>query len=58
MNRVLISFVLLIAAAGTGSAQQPTAPMDCHHGAAEKHFDRVLIVVLENQSYVTAIKDP
>ena len=58
MNRVLISFVLLIAAAGTGSAQQPTAPMDCHHGAEEKHFDRILIVVLENQAYVSGIKDP
>ena len=58
MNRLLITFLLLIAAARPGSAQQPTAPMDCHHGAAEKHFDRILIVVLENQSYVAAIKDP
>jgi acid phosphatase len=59
MNRVLISFLLLIAAAQPGSGQQqPTAPMDCHHGAAEKHFDRILIVVLENQAYVSAIKDP
>jgi phosphoesterase family protein len=58
MNRALITLLLMIAAAQPGSAQQPTAPMDCHHGAAEKHFDRVLIVVLENQSYVAAIKDP
>src|SRR2546430_12159978 len=59
MNRVLISFLLLIAAAQPGSGQQqPTAPMDCHHGAAEKHFDRNLIVVFENQAYVLGIKDP
>src|SRR5438552_19109219 len=59
MNRVLITFLLLMAAAQPGSAQpQPTAPMDCHHGAAEKHFDRILIVVLENQAYVSPIKDP
>jgi hypothetical protein len=58
MNRALITALLLISVAQPGSGQQPTAPMDCHHGAAEKHFDRVLIVVLENQSYVAAIKDP
>ena len=58
MNRALIILLLMMAAAQPGSGQQPTAPMDCHHGAADKHFDRVLIVVLENQSYVAAIKDP
>ena len=58
MNRALITVLLLISAAQPSRGQQPTAPMDCHYVAAEKHFDRVLIVVLENQSYVAAIKDP
>src|SRR5438552_17778610 len=58
MNRVLKTLLLIVAAVQSGNGQQPTAPMHCHHGAAEKHFDRMSIVVLENQSYVAAIKDP
>ena len=58
MNRVLVILLSLIFAVQVGSAQQPAAnSTSCHPLAAEKHFDRVLIVVLENQSYVAAIKD-
>ncbi len=50
MIRVLIA--LIIAAAGQAMAQQSTPALAPH-----KHFDRVLVVVLENQAYVSAIKD-
>jgi hypothetical protein len=50
MIRVLVA--LILAATSQAMAQQPTPAVAPH-----KHFDRVLVVVLENQAYVSAIKD-
>jgi hypothetical protein len=54
MKRALLA-LLFIAAVQSGAQQtsSPVAPIPHPH----KHFDRVLIVVLENQAYVSAIKD-
>lgn len=38
---------------GSGSEQKGSAPVTMTHG-----FDRVLIIVLENQNYEDAIVDP
>jgi len=54
-----IALILLIVAAINSAAQQTTSSVaaDTPGANPHKHFDRVLIVVLENQAYVSAIKD-
>src|SRR5487761_235030 len=56
-------FIILLAVAALNSVAQQS-PSSAAPGAPvtpaanpHKHFDRVLIVVLENQAYVSAIKD-
>ncbi|HMD99447.1 MAG TPA: alkaline phosphatase family protein [Terriglobia bacterium] len=44
-------------AASPPPAQGPALPL-VPVASAGKHFDRVLIIVLENQNYVSAMKDP
>ena len=57
LKRIFLA-ILLIAFAQTGSAQQtPAKPPHASGAPSSKHFDRVLIIVLENQAYVSAIKD-
>jgi hypothetical protein len=46
---LLVFSGLAIVASNGGNAQEPSNP--------DRHFDRVLIIVLENQSYASAIKD-
>jgi hypothetical protein len=46
---LLVVSGLVIVAPNVGNAQQTSN--------SDRHFDRVLIIVLENQSYVSAIKD-
>lgn len=57
MRRIV--FVLIIISALNSVAQQSpsSAPPVTAAANPHKHFDRVLIVVLENQAYVSAIKD-
>jgi hypothetical protein len=47
---------LLFGAATVGKSQAPSAP-SIASVSSPKHFQRVLIVILENESYVSAIKD-
>lgn len=56
MQRIL--FAMLLAVANVGStADVPIWPGSAPNLTSGKHFDRVLIIVLENQSYVAAKKD-
>ncbi|MGH9529468.1 MAG: alkaline phosphatase family protein [Terriglobales bacterium] len=54
-----VGFVFLIVTAIYSLGQQMPSPVAPNTPTANphKHFDRVLIVVLENQAYVSAIKD-
>jgi hypothetical protein len=52
--------VIIILATGLGAHHNVRGSAGLPDGqteVSEKHFDRVLIIVLENQSYVSAIKD-
>ncbi|MGH9679880.1 MAG: alkaline phosphatase family protein [Candidatus Acidiferrales bacterium] len=56
-NLVLAAMIVLAAGApgsGSGAPGMPSAKA----AVSSKHFDRVLVVVLENQSYVSTMKDP
>ncbi len=55
MRRIFL--ILLMIAAVHGAAQQAPSVTSNTPTANPKHFDRVLVVILENQAYVTAIKD-
>src|SRR5271167_999629 len=55
MLRLLIALILILSFGPSSTPNHhviPNSPSD-----ANKHFDRVLIIVLENESYVSAIKD-
>ncbi len=56
---IRLAGALLIFASIQGGAQQTTssAAGGAQRSNSDKHFDRVLIIVLENQPYVSAIKD-
>ncbi|MGH9514029.1 MAG: alkaline phosphatase family protein [Terriglobales bacterium] len=56
MRRFVILLLLLVAVQSGGQTSGPT-PVGSRAQHPRKHFDRVLIVVLENQAYVAAIKD-
>ncbi|MFI5072151.1 MAG: hypothetical protein ACHP8A_14795, partial [Terriglobales bacterium] len=58
MRRIVLIFILLMIAAVRSAAQQaPSGTSNTPAANPHKHFDRVLIVILENQAYVAAIKD-
>lgn len=56
MRRILL-ILLMIAAVHSAAQQAPSVASDAPAANPHKHFDRVLIVILENQAYVAAIKD-
>jgi hypothetical protein len=56
MSRLV--FILFLISTNFAFGQQPPASNPASANAnPNKHFDRVLIIVLENQAYVSAIKD-
>ena len=54
---VLLIAVALPALAALGSSTNPPAA-NAPAGPKGKHFDRVLVIVLENQNYESAMRDP
>lgn len=53
-----VFFLLLLISSNFAFGQQPSASNPASENAnPNRHFDHVLIVVLENQAYVSAIKD-
>ncbi|MBV9573644.1 MAG: hypothetical protein JOY93_06285 [Acidobacteriales bacterium] len=58
-ERTLNILFAIMFASHLGCAQQPAPPAPPQKDSAStRHFEHVLIVVLENQAYVSAIKDP
>jgi hypothetical protein len=55
MKRLVLALALI--AAGCAVGQESPSPVTSAAISPKKHFDRVLIIVLENQAYVSAIKD-
>src|SRR6185437_3684349 len=53
---IFVVSALLLGGVTPGKLQAPAAPSTASV-SSPKHFQRVLIVVLENESYVAAIKD-
>jgi hypothetical protein len=57
MRRVFLALLLIAAVHSAGQQTGPSVVSGAQIPNLRKHFDRVLIVVLENQAYVSAIKD-
>jgi acid phosphatase len=59
MWRLLIALTLILRFGPSSARNHPVIPdsQSNKNATADKHFDRVLIIVLENESYVSAIKD-
>jgi hypothetical protein len=59
MWRLLMALTLILSSdpSSTGNLDVSHNSQSDKNATPEKHFDRVLIIVLENESYVSAIKD-
>ena len=59
MWRLLIALALILSFGPSSTRNHHVIPnsQSDKNAAADKHFDRVLIIVLENESYISAIKD-
>jgi len=55
--RVVLASLLILAGGFQAALGQASSSPGGQTAALARHFDRVLIIVLENQSYVAAIKD-
>jgi acid phosphatase len=51
------AFLVLAVLASSVAAQETSAPVVATIQTPSRHFDHVLVIVLENQAYVNAIKD-
>ena len=56
-ERFFLAVLLGLATAATSAAQQGSGSVASFNPPPHKHFDRVLVIVLENQPFVSAVTD-